>query len=150
MSLKSLALSDAQLERDPFAKVLAKMTGTNTDRRIVLGPQVATPSASNQIIIGNVSGVVDPTAADQILIGAITAAPAVADIIAIGGGTKVGALAAEVMVGDACVASGIAGQLSFGAAMNAPVADVARASTHYIPMSYNGVEYRVLVSDVAY
>ena len=89
---------------------------------------------------------------NNILVGDnITNVPAVGNMVIIGDGDKANAKAKDILLGDGVTVAGgdIAGTLHVGSGMAVPVVDAGRASTHYIPIYYNGTFYRLPVSNVA-
>jgi len=86
---------------------------------------------------------------NNILIGdAITNVSGVNNMVIIDDGDKSNAKAKDILLGNAVTVAGgdIAETLHIGQGMSAAVVDVDRASTHYIPLYYNGTFYRLPVS----
>ena len=89
--------------------------------------------ANNKIIVGNAANV-----------------PLVDNLVVIGNGDKTNAKAKDILLGNGVTVAGadLAGTLHIGNGMSDVVADPNRASTHYIPIYYNGAFYRLPVSNV--
>jgi hypothetical protein len=87
---------------------------------------------------------------NNILIGdAITNVPNVANMIIIGDGNKTNAKAKDILLGDGvtCQNGDIAGTLHLGEGMKDIEESAGTASTHYMPIYYNGALLKVLVKN---
>jgi hypothetical protein len=129
-----LPLSAAQLNSDYRLSKL-NSAGLQLDAVVPQVDAIQGADANNNILIGD----------------AITNVPDVANMVIIGDGNKSNAKAKDILLGDGVTVAGpdVAGSLHVGEGMAAAVVDAARASTHYIPIYYNGTFYRLLVSDTA-
>jgi hypothetical protein len=143
-----LSLSTAQINSD-YRLAKLNEAGLQLD---ALNPAVTTLEGRVDTLDASVEAIQGGDANNNILVGDnITNVPDVDNMVIIGDGDKVNAKAKDVLLGDGVVCDGadIAGTFHLGQGMSAAVADDARASTHYIPIYYNGTFYRLPVSTEA-